>query len=247
MSVQNHDRHSAVEGDAEARCEIARLQTALAASEANVAHLRLELQHRVSNFLSVLRSVSTRSIERASSLDDLLLHQSGRISALARVEDMLARANGRGVDLEDILRDELATVVSAGEEDRLTIGGPPVALAMKAAERIGLAFHELTTNALKFGALSNPEGRISVQWRLTQDAGPQLEISWIESGVAVMNSEPKWTGFGRDLLERALPYDLDADTQLRFAPGGLHCRLSVPLNARTVIKVEGPGAAEPFR
>ena len=227
--------------------ELAELRAELAASNARVNHLRAELQHRVSNLLAVVRSITTRTIEHASTLDELLMHQSGRIDALARVENMLVGSEGRGADLEDILRNELTAVVSASEESRLTIEGPPVSLAPAAAERLAVAFHELTTNALKFGALARPEGRISARWEFVDDGASHLEFVWVESGVPAINSSPKWTGFGSDLLNRALPYDIDARTELRFAPGGLRCKITIPLNARVLAAGRDPGSWEDYR
>ncbi len=231
----------------DSQLELVQLRAELAASKAKVNALRAELRHRVSNLLGMLRSITTRSIEHASSLDELLMHQSGRIDALARVEDVLVQSEGRGADLEDLLRNELITVVSVVEEPRLTIEGPSVLLAPKAAERFAMAFHELTTNALKFGALAHPDGRISTRWEFTDDGGPHLRFVWMESNVPAINVSPSWIGFGRDLLERALPYDLDVTTELRFAPGGLRCTITVPLNARTLAEQTDRGALEDHR
>lgn len=206
--------------------EIARLKAALARSEALVARHRAETQHRIRNLLSVVRAISSRGFERATSLEQLAQHQSGRIAALARVEEALDSHAGEGADLEHLLWDEWLVVLSTSEEWRAEARGPSVLLAPRSAERIGLAFHELTTNALKFGAFSSPHGRASVQWRIFGDT---LEINWSEAGVPLMNIGPKHAGFGRDLLERALPYDLRAETKLSFSPGGVRCSISLPM------------------
>ncbi len=199
--------------------EIARLREALADKDRQLAAQRLEALHRVRNLLSVIRTMSSRSLELSSSLDDLAMHQSGRLSALGRAEAAVGASAAPGVDLELLLRDEWVAVLGGSEEEaRVTARGAPVLLAIRAAERLALAFHELTTNALKFGALSQPEGRLAVAWKTE---GERLVLSWIESGVPVVGSAPRRSGFGQDYLERALPYDLAAVTRLEFRPGGL--------------------------
>jgi two-component sensor histidine kinase len=211
--------------------EIAALREALERSEAQVRALRSDTQHRIRNLLSVVRSISARPIERAASLEDLELHQSGRINALARVEDMLLRGDN-SADLEEIIDEELLVVLGGQGDDRRSLEGPPVRLTVKAAERLALAFHELTTNALKFGALSREDGRVSVEWRI---AGDRFHLTWRESGLPVMNRSPSRRGFGRDLIETALPYDLGAQTRLSFAPGGIICEIELPLTGLLIV------------
>ena len=225
----------------QARTRIAELGAALSASEARVERLRKELQSRGSNILAIVRLINRRSLEQASSLEDLKIHQSGRLDALARVENMLVRTEGRGGDLEDVLWSELTQVVSPNEETRLDIDGPAVLLAPRIAERLARAFHELTINALKFGALAlgHSDARVAVRWSAMQGLGPRLQIVWAETGVPVMNIAPQWTGFGREFLERGLTYDLEAETRLEFLPGGLRCQILLPLNPGAVVSISG--------
>ena len=150
----------------------------------------------------------------------------GRISALARIEEALDLSAGAGADLKQLLWNEWLVVLMPSEEWHAEAAGPTVLLSMRAAERVGLAFHELTTNALKFGAFSSASGRIEVAWRLFAD---HLEITWSESGVPLVNISPKHVGFGRDLLEHGLPYDLRGETKLSFASGGLKCVIRLPV------------------
>ncbi len=210
------------------------LRQALAKSEARVRQQQTEIEHRVRNLLSIIRAISSRSLERARSLEELAMHQSGRWSALARVEEGLSLSSGAGVDLERLLWNELLAVLSPSEEWRARVEGLPVCLAVKAAERICLAFHELTTNALKFGALASANGCIQVEWRVVSD---QLVITWLETGVALVDPSPRHVGFGRDLLENGLAYDLQAETSVKFAPGGLACVVRLPLQDN-VVKVD---------
>lgn len=99
----------------------------------------------------------------------------------------------------------------------------------KPAELIGMAIHELTNNALKYGALAVAEGRLSVVWSITQDVEPLLRLDWEESGVTI-SDQPVRRGFGTELLQGRIAYELEAETTLRFNEMGLHCTMVVPLN-----------------
>jgi two-component system, chemotaxis family, CheB/CheR fusion protein len=193
--------------------------------------LTAELQHRVKNILAVVRSVASRTLESSEGLDDFAAHFDGRLRALARTQGVLARQAGGDIDLDEIVREELLSH-AAREGEQVSIGGPPVRLKQGAAEIFSLAVHELATNAVKYGALSRPSGRISVVWRLADSGdGRRLSFEWRESGVAAMDPQPCRKGFGRDLLERGLPYDLPGTaTSLTFAPGGLQCVIDLPVN-----------------
>jgi two-component system CheB/CheR fusion protein len=201
--------------------------------------LMAELQHRVKNILAVVRSITTRTLEASNGLEDFAAHFDGRLGALARTQSVLARQAGEEIDLDEIVREELLSH-AARENEQIVVGGPQVLLQQKAAETFSLAVHELATNAVKYGALSMPSGRVSVTWRvMNTSAGPKLLFEWRESGVPVVDPQPGRTGFGRDLIERGLPYDLPgAATALSFAPGGLQCVIELPLNQY---------AAGPFR
>ena len=193
-----------------------------------------ELQHRVKNILAVVRSISARSLETSDTLEEFSAHFAGRLDALARTQGVIARKGEEGVELEDVVRDELAASVTGGD-GRVRVAGPPVLLKEKAAEIFALALHELTTNAVKYGALSTPAGKISVEWRLMNTSeGRRLSLEWRESGVPALNSRPSRNGFGRDLIEEGLPYDLGAVTSLDFAPGGVRCTVELPLGDRVI-------------
>jgi two-component sensor histidine kinase len=106
-----------------------------------------------------------------------------------------------------------------------------VILRASAAQALSLALHELATNALKYGALAQPDGRLWIAWQQNQRGDkPVLELEWHESGVK-MTAGPSQSrkGYGRELIERALPYQLRADSRLEFLPEGVRCRITVPL------------------
>lgn len=187
--------------------------------------LILELQHRVRNILAVVRGISRRTAETSTSIGTYTAHLDGRINALARTQTVLARAPAEGMDLETIIADEL--LAHAAREGQAVLSGPQVALKGQTAETLGLAFHELAANAVKYGALSKEFGRLEVNWAI--EAGDSLRLIWRESGVDVASIAPRREGFGRELLQRTLPYALGAKVELQFSPGGLVCTMSVPL------------------
>jgi two-component system CheB/CheR fusion protein len=187
-----------------------------------------ELQHRVRNVLAVVRSLAARTLESSEDLESFAAHFDGRLSALARTQAVLARRSHADVDLDELVREELLSH-GAHEGGQVRIVGPPVRIPQRMAETLSLALHELATNAVKFGALSQPKGRLAVVWRLPEGGGVRrLVLDWRESGVGLIDTAPVRTGFGRDLIERGLPYDLGAVTSLAFASGGAHCTIDLP-------------------
>ncbi|WP_134499658.1 hypothetical protein [Microvirga pakistanensis] len=122
--------------------------------------------------------------------------------------------------------------LGAQEGERVTgITGPTVRLNPKAAETLALVIHELATNAMKYGALSTDRGRITVEWGIERpDGEPRLVLRWIETGVRLSGERPQRRGFGTELIERMLAYELDGMASLAFTPGGLHCIISLPVD-----------------
>ncbi|MET0373880.1 MAG: HWE histidine kinase domain-containing protein [Rhizorhabdus sp.] len=188
-----------------------------------------ELQHRVRNILSVVRSIARRTAEGATSVEDYAAHLEGRINAMARAQTMLARSAPSGLDLEAMVAEEL--LAHAVQDSQLHLQGPAVHLPPPAAEAFCLAIHELAANAVKYGALSQAGAQLSVTWTVdTHQAPALLTLIWREAGVTVATTAPRKRGFGFELLERSLPYDLGAQVGLQILPGGLCCTISTPLN-----------------
>ncbi|MDE2487082.1 MAG: PAS domain-containing protein [Alphaproteobacteria bacterium] len=203
--------------------------TARKQTETRLTLLLGELQHRVRNMLGVVRSIVDRSIANADSLDDLASHLDGRLQTMARTQSVLTRTGVATVDLEEMIRDEMVAV--AAREEQLTIRGPSLRLRREAAETLALALHELTTNAVKYGALSEPAGSLSITWRIVNDGGARrLALEWKENGVRAIDTNPARSGFGRELIERGLPYELGAEASLEFARGGVRASIGLPLN-----------------
>lgn len=196
--------------------------------------LLAELQHRVRNTLAVIRSIIRRTGDSSDSIEDFASHLEGRITALSRVQSAITRDPFAGFDLAQLIADELRAG-AAREDEQFSLAGPPLRIRAKAAESIGLAVHELVTNALKFGALTRPRGFISIGWRLdgSEDSG-WIVLDWSETGMSGHPIAAHRQGFGTVLLEQMLPYDVGARVTRRFEPSGLRCEIRLP--ARDILK-----------
>jgi two-component sensor histidine kinase len=130
------------------------------------------------------------------------------------------------------------------ENGNLLIEGPEILLDPRTAERLSLAIHELTTNAVKHGALGRDSGKILIRWEVEdgEENGKQFNLVWRESGVGLTRTKVKREGFGMDLLRHSLPYDLQAETKVELTPDGLHFELKMPLprNAETQASSQEP-------
>lgn len=190
-----------------------------------------ELQHRVRNILTVVRSIFSRSVETGTDLEEIADHFRGRLDALARVQVIVTQSAAGTADLENLLRDELVSV-GVQEGPDLEISGPDVQLPAQMLETIGLAIHELTTNAVKYGAFKVDTGKLSVTWHIEPGEGgvSMLSLLWREEGVPAIGLAPRHEGFGRELIEEAIPYRLGGSARLEFLPGGVQCLIKVPLS-----------------
>ncbi|WP_244470507.1 PAS domain-containing sensor histidine kinase [Microvirga vignae] len=207
-----------------------RAEVALRESESQARLLLAELQHRVRNTLAVIRSIARQTAETSETVEDYAMHLDGRLDAFARVQGAVTRDPCAGIDLSSMVAEELLTC-AAREGEQFSLSGPTIRLQPKAAETVGLAIHELATNAVKYGALSSPKGHVTVAWRLEdQNGGQRLRIEWSETGVPVLSLAPRRSGFGTELLTQTLPYQFRGTTTLTFKPGGLQCTIELPSN-----------------
>jgi two-component sensor histidine kinase/CHASE1-domain containing sensor protein len=185
-----------------------------------------EIDHRMKNTLQVLQGIvrrTARSHDTVKSFEKALM---GRIMAMARAHQLLADERWQSANLRNVVLQELDTFEDAGPVPSVT--GAPIRVNTKAALSFALAVHELGTNALKYGALSVPTGRISIDWTVEGEmADRKLVFLWRESGGPRVKS-PTQRGFGSLLLERIISYDLDGETALDFAPDGLACSIVIP-------------------
>lgn len=189
--------------------------------------LTRELNHRVKNTLANVLSIialTRRRYEDVPAFADSLV---GRVRALSATHDLLTQTEWSNAPIGDVVRSELSPYM-IGEENHVELVGPEVGLAPNDALSLGLAIHELATNAAKYGALSTPEGRVRIEWRLIS---PELaEVSWRERAGPPVRA-PERRGFGMDLLERIVSRELNSRVDLRFEQTGLECTLRVPVRA----------------
>lgn len=187
-------------------------------------HLRLmvnELNHRVKNSLAVVQAVSARTLRSGRTLEEAATSLSSRLMALARAHDILTAESWDGAELADLAARSLAAIGAEGP--RLQLTGPKLRLEPAAALTFALAFHELGTNALKYGSLSADGGRVSIVWSLDA-AADRFTLQWTESGGPRVDT-PSHRGFGSQLIEKGLAAEAEGKVGLDFGPEGLACRL----------------------
>ncbi|MCJ2183992.1 CHASE domain-containing protein [Novosphingobium sp. 1949] len=187
--------------------------------------LTRELNHRVKNTLANVLSIAALTRRRSKDIDEFTESLTARIRALSATHDLLSQSDWGYAGLGDVVSSELAPYME-GSEGHVTLTGPDIKLAPNDAMSLGLAIHELATNAAKYGALTTPEGRIFVEWALI--AQDLASIHWREEGGPVV-SEPSKRGFGRDLIEKIVAHELKSEVDLQFKPGGVECELKVPV------------------
>jgi two-component system, chemotaxis family, CheB/CheR fusion protein len=212
--------------------------TNITRAEARQDVLIAELQHRTRNLLTVVQSIAQQTIGKGGPLEQF----TSRLAALGRVQSLVSRGQTDTVDLGELVRLELDSL-GALQEDKVRISGPQLLLPFELLQIFGLAIHELTTNALKHGALKQPTGSLSISWEVRQDEEQSLLLfDWNEAGVAIP-APPDRKGFGRELIERALAFTADAKSNLIFGPDGLRCHIELALRERP--DYQPPNSAKP--
>ncbi len=195
-----------------------------------------ELQHRTRNLIAVVGAIARQTMLQTGPTEAFVEEFEHRLAALARVQGLLSRSDEEPVTIISLISMELdALGVSSDGERRVRLEGPPVPLRNAIVQTLALALHELATNALKHGALSQEEGRLTVSWQVVNENGKghNLALEWTESGtVGEVLTLPDRRGYGRELIERALPYALGARTDYAFTPDGLRCKIEVPLDKK---------------
>jgi two-component sensor histidine kinase len=184
-----------------------------------------ELGHRVKNKLATIYAILRHELRGHKEVWESV---SGRLRALSAADDFLVKSDGNGIDLRQILEMELEPYGSA----RIALNGEPVLLFAKVPTVLALVFHELATNAAKYGALSSPTGQLAISWR---SRGEFIAIDWVESGGPPVTAPAK-RSFGSNLIERSLG-GFGGSAKIEFAPAGVVCRMTLP-------KPEAPVAEE---
>jgi PAS domain S-box-containing protein len=196
-------------------------------------HQRLlinELNHRVKNTLATVQSIASQTLRNAASPEAAQADLEGRLFALSRAHDVLTRESWEGAFIGEIVSQALMPYRSHGA-GRLHCEGPEARLSPRMSLALAMALQELATNAIKYGALSNATGEISLTWSVESlSALPYLHMRWEERGGPPVE-RPNRRGFGSRLIERSLAHELDGEVKIEFAPTGVICTVDAPLRS----------------
>ncbi|MBX3582881.1 MAG: PAS domain S-box protein [Rhizobiaceae bacterium] len=199
----------------------------ISARKAAEEHNRLlmgELNHRTKNILAVVQAVA-RQTARHTEAESFHRVFDARLLGLAASNDLLVKSDWQGVQMMDLLEAQLTHVVD-GIGNRLLLSGPQVKIGAQAAQTLGMAIHELSTNSLKHGALGHPEGRVDLTWRVpATNTGPRLEMNWIESGLHDVTA-PTAKGFGHTVIVDMVAAAFEADVNVEYRSSGLRWSLT---------------------
>ena len=190
-----------------------------------------ELNHRVKNTLAIVQSLALQTHRNTENPIAFMEALNARVRALAKAHDLLTENSWEGAMLKDVIGRTLEPYASETPASRrIEIAGPPLRLNPEAAVVLNMAFHELVTNAAKYGALSAQGGAVSVVWDVDVSCNPALiGIEWREAGGPVVQP-PTRRGFGSHVLEAGLTHELDGKVTMDFQPGGFVCRMRYPVS-----------------
>jgi two-component sensor histidine kinase len=187
-----------------------------------------ELNHRVKNTLATVQSIASQTLRNAPTMDHASSAIESRLMALSQVHNVLTDRSWAHVALHDIVTQAVEPYRSRGE-NRIHVQGPRVQVPPRIALALAMALHELATNAVKYGALSNGTGQIRVNWILVDTGTPsRLRLTWEEAEGPPVR-EPARRGFGTRLIERSLAQELGGAVQIAFSPTGVMCSVDAPL------------------
>ena len=186
-----------------------------------------ELDHRVRNNLAGIAAMARYTRQGSRSMDELIRTLDKRIQSMSDSHALLSQSHWHGVDLADLVRRQLAPYAT---KTNTVINGPDITLCATATQAVGMVLHELVTNAVKYGALSNPHGRVSVSWdyRPCRDAAGRLAIAWRETGGPPAGA-PSGSSYGTNLIRGLIPRELGGAVDLAFPPEGVRCDIEIPI------------------
>jgi two-component sensor histidine kinase/PAS domain-containing protein len=196
--------------------------------KANEDQLRLllrELTHRCKNLLAVIHAIARQTASRTRSVEDFLDRFSARLVAIGCSHDLLIADDWHGASLRMLVEQQLGEYADRFGE-HIAIEGEDVMLKPEAVQNLGLALHELATNAQKYGSLSDPEGQVSIRWQFCEEAS-KLKLTWQEKGGPPV-APPERSGFGRAMIETVVSQALEGDVTLSFPPKGVRCVIVIP-------------------
>jgi two-component sensor histidine kinase len=174
-----------------------------------------------------VQAIVSLSSRNAGSVKDFAKTINGRLSALAASNDLLTAGSWNGAPLDQLVHHQVGAFVEM-PNPRVSISGPELALTAESMQPIGLALHELTTNAVKYGALSSPDGEVFISWAIEPDpGGPVLRLNWMEHGGPHV-AQPKRSGFGQVVLKQMVEQALSATTTIEYAPAGVKWSMRAP-------------------
>lgn len=203
-------------------------------------HQRLmvdELNHRVRNMLTVVISLATQTLRQSKTLPEFSEAFMGRVSALSAAYTLLSKDNWTEVKLRDVLQEELRPF-TARANNNVSVSGAPVSLKPRAALALSMAVHELVTNAVKYGALSRPDGKVAIHWEIKRTEGGEVLVwQWNEQDGPQIEP-PDRHGFGLSMIERSVRHELKGAAEFVFEATGLRATLTIPLGPSTVRRVE---------
>jgi PAS domain S-box-containing protein len=189
-----------------------------------------ELDHRVKNLLARVAVISSYTRLGSSSVDEFVQVLDRRIHSMAAAHSLLSQNRWNGVNLADLVDSQLAPYATAAN---MTIAGPDVTLGPTVTQAVAMALHELVTNAVKYGALSSPNGHVSVKWNRqpADGASTRVKIEWRENGGPPVVTPAK-SGYGMSLIREMIPHELGGAVDLAFVTEGVCCEIDVPLEQR---------------
>ncbi len=193
--------------------------------EEQLQMLMREVNHRAKNLLAVVQSIAHRTSNSGAGGEFAAIFQE-RLAGLAACQELLVASEWEGISLVDLIHAQLSPF-EALKDRRLVLEGPALAINPSAAQTLGMAIHELGTNAAKYGALSNESGMVHITWDVMRAPGPRFRLSWIEQGGPAP-VQPVRRGFGTTVLTEMTELGLDAEILLEFAPPGLMWQMTAP-------------------
>jgi two-component system CheB/CheR fusion protein len=203
-----------------------------------------EFRRQLRSMFALLRAIVRRGADGEGSKSDYAAYLEGCIGALARVQDMLMRAPEDGIDLEEMVHGEM--MAQAAPESRYRATGPDTRIGREAAMPMALALHEMAQNALLHGVLGESSGELEIRWdHEAGDGQRRLRLLWEERGATLSMRPPTLKGFGLELIEKTLPYELDARTRVDWPERGARIEILLPAEGRAIFWRPGDRVTKP--